>query len=410
MSVLLRGLQSKVNKTNFACFLRRGKYSCDTPKNPNDPTQGRSASTEAEFNVKPCDLHRLDKGPAQKVKISSDEVLKLYREMQAIRRIEMASSALYKEKLILGFCHLYSGQEAVCVGMKSIMRPQDSIVASYRIHGWAYSFGVSALGILSEQTGRHSGICRGKGGSMHMYEKNFFGGNGIVGAQVPLAAGVAFANKYKGNDGICYGLYGDGAANNGQVFEAFNMAALWALPVCFVCENNLYGMGTSVNRSSASTDYFKRGDFIPGIRVDGMDILAVRAATQFVTEYCTAGKGPLMMEMLTYRYMGHSMSDPGTTYRTREEVAEMRKSRDPILMLRERAMDANLVTEQQFKAIDKEVKKEVDEATQKAKTDSFLPEEEIANDVYVNSLETEIRGNTIFNNYKHRNTRNPINL
>lgn len=404
----------------FHCILRRGKYKVNN-SNENTPllqtppksdqTQGeRSASTEAEFSVKPCDLHRLDKGPAEKVKISSEEVLKLYREMQAIRRLEIASSTLYKERMIVGFCHLYSGQEAVCVGMKSMMRPQDSIVGSYRIHGWAYSFGVSALGVLAEQTGRHSGISRGKGGSMHMYEKNFFGGSGIVGAQVPLAAGVAFANKYKGNDGICYGIYGDGAANNGQVFEAFNMSALWSLPVCFVCENNLYSMGTSVNRSTASPDYYKRGDFVPGLRVDGMDILAVRAATKFVTEYCTSGKGPLLMEIVTYRYSGHSMSDPGTTYRSREEVADVRKSRDPILIFKQRVLEAKLVTEDQLKALDKDVKEEVDEAIRKSKTDSFLPDEELANDVYVKNLEPEIRGNTPFDNYKPRTTVTPINL
>merc|ERR1711973_606293 len=264
-------------------------------------------ATEATFDYHPFKLHQLDEGPATTTTITRDEALRIYREMVTIRRMETAAANLYKEKAIRGFCHLCSGQEAV------------------------YS-------------GRKSGVVRGKGGSMHMYAKNFYGGNGIVGAQVPLGAGIAFAHQYKGDGGVNFSLYGDGAANQGQVYEAFNSAKLWNLPAVFICENNHYAMGTSQERHrGGESDFFKRGDYIPGIWVDGMDVLAVREATRFAIDYCSVqAKGPLVFEISTYRYHGHSMSDPGTSYRTRDEVQEMRKTRDPITGFRDRIIGAEL--------------------------------------------------------------------
>lgn len=217
-----------------------------------------------------------------------------------------------------------------------------------------------------------------------MYTPTFYGGNGIVGAQVPLGAGIAFAHKYKGTNGVCIALYGDGAANQGQIFEAYNMSKLWNIPVIYVCENNGYGMGTSAERASANTSYYTRGDYVPGIWVDGMDVLAVREATRFAIEHATSGKGPILMEMATYRYSGHSMSDPGTSYRSRDEIQEVRQKRDPITSFKEKIINAGLATEAEIKAIDMEVKKEVDEATKKARGDSGIKVEELTYDIYCN--------------------------
>ncbi|XP_054290131.1 probable pyruvate dehydrogenase E1 component subunit alpha, mitochondrial [Macrosteles quadrilineatus] len=349
-------------------------------------------ATEASFETKPFKLHKLEKGPSTQVSINREDALKFYRQMQTIRRLETSAGNLYKEKIIRGFCHLYAGQEAVAVGMRAAMRKDDSVISAYRVHGWTYLMGVSVYGVLAELTGRKSGCARGKGGSMHMYTHNFYGGNGIVGAQVPLGVGVAFAAKYKGIDGVCFALYGDGAANQGQVFEVYNMAKLWDIPCVFVCENNGYGMGTSAERASANTNYYTRGDYIPGIWVDGMDVLAVRAATQFAVEHCHSGKGPLVMETVTYRYSGHSMSDPGTSYRTREEIQNVRQTRDPITSFKEKILSSQLVTADEVKKIETDIKKEVDEATTIAKTDEEIPMDEIASDICVNFLEPEVRG------------------
>ncbi|GBM83138.1 putative pyruvate dehydrogenase E1 component subunit alpha, mitochondrial [Araneus ventricosus] len=263
--------------------------------------------------------------------------------------------------------------------------------------------------ILLEK-GREPGCSRGKGGSMHMYHDNFYGGNGIVGAQVPLGAGIAFALKYQGRDDICLALYGDGAANQGQVFEAFNIAKLWSIPVIFICENNGFGMGTSADRSSASTDYYKRGDYIPGIWVDGMDVLAVREATRFASEICRAGKGPLVMEVATYRYHGHSVSDPGTSYRTREEVQEVRQTRDPITSFREKIINANLVTADELKKIDQEIRKEVEEAVTVAKTANEISVDELYADIYVEPIYTKVRGVTPFTEHTHKRLATPQNI
>lgn len=355
-----------------------------------------STKNEATFEIKPQQykLHKLETSPNSKVTVTSDEALKLYEQMTILRRLETASSNMYKEKIIRGFCHLYSGQEAVAVGMHGAMRHEDSLITAYRCHGWTYLMGGTVLSVLAELAGRKSGCSRGKGGSMHLYQRNFFGGNGIVGAQVPLGAGVALKHKYSGDGGVNFALYGDGAANQGQIFEAMNMAKLWDLPCVFVCENNGYGMGTSVDRASASTDYYSRGDYVPGIWVDGMDVIATREATRFAIEYCTSGKGPLVMEMETYRYSGHSMSDPGTSYRTREEIQEVRQTRDPITSFKDKIINAQLVTPDQLKEIDTKVRKEVDAANAQAKSDGEVGLEELSADIYKLCLEPDdvIRG------------------
>uniref|UniRef100_A0A8C8J503 Pyruvate dehydrogenase E1 component subunit alpha, testis-specific form, mitochondrial n=1 Tax=Oncorhynchus tshawytscha TaxID=74940 RepID=A0A8C8J503_ONCTS len=265
---------------------------------------------EATFDIKKVDLHRLEEGPPLTATLTREEGLKYYRTMQTIRRMELKADQLYKQKIIRGFCHLYDGQEACAVGIEGGITLSDHLITAYRAHGYTLTRGGTVREIMAELTGRRGGIAKGKGGSMHMYTKNFYGGNGIVGAQVPLGAGVALACKYLGNDQLCVSLYGDGAANQGQIFETYNMSSLWKLPIIFICENNQYGMGTSVERSSASTEYYKRGDYIPGLRVDGMDVLCVREATKFAADHCRSGKGPILMELQTYRYHGHSMSDP----------------------------------------------------------------------------------------------------
>jgi len=365
-------------------------------------------ATEATFDWQPYKLHKLDEGPATSSTVSRDEALRIYREMVTIRRMETAAANLYKEKAIRGFCHLCSGQEAIYSGMKAGLRDQDSVITSYRAHGFTYVMGIPVLGVLAELTGKKSGVVRGKGGSMHMYAKNFYGGNGIVGAQVPLGAGIAFAHKYKGDGGVNFSLYGDGAANQGQVYEAFNLAKLWNLPAVFICENNHYAMGTSQERHhGGETDFFRRGDYIPGIWVDGMDILAVREATRFAIDYCSKQeKGPLVYEISTYRYHGHSMSDPGTSYRTRDEVQEMRKSRDPITGFRDRIVAAELAEVSEIKAIEIEVKKAVDADVKKAKSDSEIGEEELFYDIYENNLGGKIRG--IFSRDRHEHKKTQI--
>jgi len=368
-----------------------------------------NASTEVTLETRPYKLHKLETGPSANSTFTRDEALLWYRQMQIIRRMESASGNLYKEKAIRGFCHLYSGQEAICVGMAAALRPQDSVITSYRDHGWGYIMGLTVTSVLAELTGRASGCARGKGGSMHMYAKNFYGGNGIVGAQVPLGAGVALANKYLKNGGINISLYGDGAANQGQLFEAYNIAKLWNLPAVFVCENNGYGMGTSVDRSSASTSYYTRGDYVPGIWVDGMDLLSVKEAIKYCIDYCGAGNGPLVLEVATYRYSGHSMSDPGTSYRTRDEIQEVRQTRDPIMLLKEKIIANDLGTAEELKKIDADVRKEVDEAVKIAKTDKEIPEAELAADVYFNPLENQIRGSTPFTPYTHQRITEPFN-
>jgi len=342
----------------------------------------RTQTTVELEGKNPYKYHKLDGGISEKYSLTKEDALNYYHDMKIIRTLETAAGNLYKEKAIRGFCHLYSGQEACCIGLNAALRPTDAVITAYRAHGWTYIRGVSVTGVLAELTGRKTGCAQGKGGSMHMYAPGFYGGNGIVGAQVPLGAGIALAMKYNGTDNLCLALYGDGAANQGQVFEAYNMASLWDLPVIFICENNGFGMGTSVDRSSASTEYYKRGDYIPGIWVDGMDVLAVREAARWAAAYVRSGKGPLVMDLATYRYHGHSMSDPGTSYRTREQIQEVRSKRDPIGGFKDRIIACELVTAEEIKAIDDKVKKEVDDAVLHAKNDPEPSPEELYSHVY----------------------------
>ncbi|XP_046467056.1 probable pyruvate dehydrogenase E1 component subunit alpha, mitochondrial isoform X1 [Neodiprion pinetum] len=396
----IRSIGSQTSKRNYGSWSKAVSFLLN--KN--------NYATEASFETKPFRLHKLDSGPSTQVSVTKEDALKYYKQLHTIRRIETAAGNLYKEKIIRGFCHLYSGQEACAVGMTAVLRPQDSVITAYRVHGWTYLMGVSPLGVLAELTGRQSGNARGKGGSMHMYAKNFYGGNGIVGAQVPLGVGVAFAAKYQNTGGVCLALYGDGAANQGQIFEAYNIAKLWDIPCIFVCENNGYGMGTSADRAAASTDYYTRGDYVPGIWVDGMDVLAVREATRYAIDHCTSGKGPIVLETATYRYSGHSMSDPGTSYRTREEIQEVRQTRDPITSFKERILNSNLVAADELKKLEAEVRKEVDDAVKIAKTDKEIPMSELTTDIYSAPLEKEVRNVTPFNPLPHGRLGPAINL
>uniref|UniRef100_A0A8D2CTX8 Pyruvate dehydrogenase E1 component subunit alpha n=1 Tax=Sciurus vulgaris TaxID=55149 RepID=A0A8D2CTX8_SCIVU len=349
-------------------------------------------SNKATFEMKSCDLYLLEKGPPVATVLTREDGIKYYRMMQMVRRMELKADQLYKQKFIRGFCHLCDGQEACYVGLEAGIKPSDHVITSYRAHGIGYTRGLSVRSILAELTGRRGGCAKGKGGSMHMYTNRFYGGNGIVGAQVPLGAGIALACKYMGSNEICLTLYGDGAANQGQIAEAHNMAALWKLPCVFICENNLYGMGTAIERSSANTEYYKRGNFIPGLRVDGMDILCVREATKFVADYCRSGKGPILMELQTYRYHGHSMSDPGLSYRTRKEVQDVRSKSDPIMLLRERMLSKQLTCIDELMEIEANVKKEVEEAAQFATTDPEPPLHELGFHLYNNNPPFEVRG------------------
>jgi pyruvate dehydrogenase E1 component alpha subunit len=306
------------------------------------------------------------------------------RDMLLIRRFEEKAGQLYGMGAIGGFCHLYIGQEAVVVGMQMALKQGDQVITGYRDHGHMLACGMEANGVMAELTGRRGGYSKGKGGSMHMFsmEKNFFGGHGIVGAQVSLGTGLAFANRYRGNDLVSVAYFGDGASNQGQVYESFNMAELWKLPVIYVIENNRYAMGTSVTRSSAQTDFSKRGiSFnIPGEQVDGMDVRAVKAAGDEAVAWCRAGKGPYILEMQTYRYRGHSMSDPAK-YRTREEVEKIRTDQDPIEQVRNRLLAAK-VSEQELKAIDAEVREIVNASADFAQRDPEPDPSELWTDVY----------------------------
>ena len=315
-----------------------------------------------------------------------EELLNYYREMLLIRRFEERAGQLYGMGLIGGFCHLYIGQEAVVVGMQACLKEGDQVITGYRDHGHMLACGMDAKGVMAELTGRSGGYSKGKGGSMHMFstEKHFYGGHGIVGAQVSLGTGLAFANFYRGNDNVCLTYFGDGAANQGQVYESFNMAELWKLPVIYVIENNQYAMGTSVQRASAETHLHRRGvSFnIPGEEVDGMDVLAVRAAGEKAVQWCRDGKGPYILEMKTYRYRGHSMSDPAK-YRTKEEVERYRTGHDAIELVRQRLLDGKFADEAKLKDIDKEVRELVAEAAEFSQASPEPDPAELYTDVLV---------------------------
>ena len=321
-----------------------------------------------------------------KPKVPGDELLGFYREMLLIRRFEEKAGQLYGMGLIGGFCHLYIGQEAVVVGMQAAAQEQDTMVTSYRDHGHMLASGMDPKGVMAELTGRRGGYSNGKGGSMHMFsrETGFFGGHGIVAAQVPIGTGLAFSHKYRQDGGICAAYFGDGAVNQGQVSEAFNMAALWQLPVIYVIENNKYGMGTSVERASATVELHRRGNSfdIPGMQVDGMDVLAVKAAAEVATAHCRAGKGPYVLEMKTYRYRGHSMSDPAK-YRTKEEVSKIRQESDPIDYARDLIFENKVADEASLKETDREVKALVTEAAEFAQQSPEPEPDELYTDVLV---------------------------
>ncbi len=319
-------------------------------------------------------------------KASTEELLDYYRQMLLIRRFEEKAGQLYGMGLIGGFCHLYIGQEAVVVGMQAAHEPQDTVITGYRDHGHMLATGMEARGVMAELTGRRGGYSKGKGGSMHMFsrDKGFYGGHGIVGAQVSLGNGLAFAHKYKKDNGVAAIYMGDGAVNQGQVYESFNMAALWKLPAVFVIENNRYGMGTSVHRASADPELYKRGQAygIPGMQVDGMNVLKVKAAALEAQKHARSGKGPYILEMLTYRYRGHSMSDPAK-YRSREEVSEVREQRDPIEYVKRRLLDSKGASEDDLKATDKEIRAVVNDAAEFAQQSPEPDPSELYTDVLV---------------------------
>ena len=348
----------------------------------------RAATKAKAASAPPARPNRERPPEPQRYQASRDELIEFYRQMLLIRRFEERAGQLYGLGLIGGFCHLYIGQEAVAVGLQSALQPgKDSVITGYRDHGHMLAYGIDPNVIMAELTGRAAGISRGKGGSMHMFstEHKFYGGHGIVGAQVSLGTGLAFGHKYSGDGGVCLAYFGDGAANQGQVYESFNMAELWKLPMIYVIENNQYAMGTSVNRSSAEDQLYRRGESfrIPGIQVDGMDVLAVRGAAETVIDWVRSGKGPVLLELKTYRYRGHSMSDPAK-YRSREEVQSVREKSDPIEAVK-RELEAAGVSAEEIKKIDNDIKAIVAESADFAEQAPEPDPSELHTDVLVGS-------------------------
>ncbi len=328
-------------------------------------------------------------------KATKQDLMQYYRDMLLIRRFEERAGQLYGTGEIAGFCHLYIGQEAVVVGMQSVLSDKDSVITAYRDHGHMLACGMDPNGVMAELTGRSGGYSKGKGGSMHMFsaEKNFYGGHGIVGAQIPLGTGLAFAHQYREDGGLCATYFGDGSANQGQVYEAFNMASLWKLPVIFILENNGYAMGTSVNRHAAGGDLSKRGEAfgIQGHKVDGMDILAVKSAGQMAADHVRSGKGPILLEMNTYRYRGHSMSDPAT-YRSKNEVDGMKSERDPIDAVKALLESEHGIKAEDLKAIDKETREICKEAADFALKSPLPDAAELYTDILIETkAETQSR-------------------
>jgi len=351
------------------------------------PPKGRKGAAKKAAAAKPARKTASRKSAGKKGQASSaDDLFHYYRQMLLIRRFEEKAGQLYGMGLIGGFCHLYIGQEAVVVGMMATASSNDSVITSYRDHGHMLACDMDPKGVMAELTGRRGGYSKGKGGSMHMFsrEKNFFGGHGIVGAQIPLGTGLAFAHQYKDDGGVCHAYCGDGAINQGQIYESFNMAQLWKLPVIYVIENNRYGMGTAIERASATTELYRRGDSfgIPGAKVDGMDVLAVKAAAEKAANRCRTGKGPFILEMETYRYRGHSMSDPAK-YRDKEEVSKVRKESDPIDNLRDKLISGKVADESALKEIDKDIKAVVTAAAEFAQQSQEPDPSELYTDILV---------------------------
>ena len=364
--------------------------SASTGSAPTKNAPARRGAANAERTDPDFALHSLQEEHAKSIRYNAkdDELLNLYEQMLLIRRFEERAGQLYGLGLIGGFCHLYIGQEAVAVGLQSALTEGlDSVITGYRDHGHMLAYGIDPKLIMAELTGRQAGISKGKGGSMHMFstEHRFYGGHGIVGAQVPLGGGLALAHQYRGDGGICLAYFGDGAANQGQVYETFNMASLWKLPIVFVIENNGYAMGTAVKRGSAETEFYRRGTAfrIPGMDVNGMDVLEVRAAAEVAFAHVRGGNGPVLLELNTYRYRGHSMSDPAK-YRTREEVQDVREHKDPIEGLKKVLIERGK-SEDELKEIDKSIRKVVTDAADFAENSPEPAPEELFTDVLVGS-------------------------
>ncbi|KAI1701693.1 dehydrogenase e1 component domain-containing protein [Ditylenchus destructor] len=363
--------------------------------------------TGATFKFKPFKFHKIEAGPGNECWLERDEALDYYRQMTACRIMENKTTELFNQKRIRGFCHQYIGQEehsfetrltvylfhACVTGTMAIRDENDPVITSFRCHAWALLMGKSYEEVLCELTGHVCGNANGKGGSMHMYGKNFYGGNGIVGDQISLGAGLAFGLKYKARENVCFTLFGDGAANQGQFFEVCNMTKNWSLPIVFICENNKYAMYTPVDRGSAYNEFYDRVKFLPGIWADGMDVLAVREALRFARDYAASGYGPIIVELATYNYTGYSTDDPGG-YRSDSEVEEMRKTNDPIGNFKEKILQSKLVSSQELEKIEAEITEEVSKASKVACEDRTLPKEALYTDIYKNSEPQIIRGIT----------------
>jgi pyruvate dehydrogenase E1 component alpha subunit len=347
------------------------------------------ASDSATFDLTGSfETYNLDSAPNNTVEATRDDLMQKFKTMYTMRRMEITCDNEYKAKNIRGFCHLYDGQEAVAMGIQSALTKEDSWITSYRCHCTALLRGGTVSSVVGELFARANGYSKGKGGSMHFYNKehNFYGGHGIVGAQVPVGTGLAFANKYHAAPGepmnVAIACYGDGAANQGQIWESANMASLWKLPMIFCIENNQYGMGTSIDRHSSHSDYFQMGNHIPGIRIDGMNVLAVQEGMRFVRDFTSNGNGPMYVEMMTYRYHGHSMSDPGTTYRNREEIAFTRSTRDPLEFVKKTMVDAGFADAEEIKSVEKQIRKEVQAEVLKAKEWPYPEKETMFKDIF----------------------------
>ncbi|XXG52352.1 hypothetical protein AAC387_Pa03g0718 [Persea americana] len=382
----LRRISSSTSSASLSTLLLKSRPFASSSA-ADHATTTLTVETSVPFTGHQCDP------PQGSVATTPKELMTFFHDMSLMRRMEISADSLYKSKLIRGFCHLYDGQEAVSVGMEAAITKKDCIITAYRDHSIFLGRGGSLVEAFSELMGRRSGCSKGKGGSMHFYKKDagFYGGHGIVGAQVPLGCGIAFAQKYSKDGTVTFALYGDGAANQGQLFEALNMAALWDLPAILVCENNHYGMGTAEWRAAKSPSYFKRGDYVPGLKVDGMDALAVKQACKFAKEHALKN-GPIILEMDTYRYHGHSMSDPGSTYRTRDEISGVRQERDPIERIRKLILAHEIATAAELKDIEKEIRKQVDGAIAEAKESPMPDPSELFTNVYVKGFGVEVFG------------------
>lgn len=347
-------------------------------------SQQRGFASSVTIKLPKFELHRLEEAQMPKqATTNKEELMKHFTNMSVMRRTEIVADNLYKAKLIRGFCHLYDGQEAIAEGMEAALTWEDAIITAYRDHCQALARGDTPYRVLAEMMQKRTGSTGGKGGSMHYYnsKNNFYGGNGIVGAQIPVGTGLAFGLKYKKKPNVAIAMYGDGAANQGQIYEAANMAALWKLPALFVCENNLYGMGTSNARASHNTKFYTRGDTIPGFKIDGQNVFVVREAMKFAKDWCNKGNGPLFIEFLTYRYHGHSMSDPGVTYRTRDEINEVRSNRDPIEIVRRLLLENSWAAESELKDIEKKIRADIEADVEKIKNDPDPTPEDLYRDV-----------------------------